>query len=169
VSGRVKPIGNWLYRAKEAITNASIQWIRLIICIWIIVSWVVVSCLRVFTCLVDVCISGYTIVCNGMINYFSTIAYSFRACLYVLCVVFLLLRWSSIYWCEQMRELPVVIRVMEVSLLSLSWVWFRFPKFPFSPCIVLLLEHLFWILLNFFLILLLASWCALVFFLSLLG
>jgi len=69
VSGRVKPIGNWLCRAIEATTSASIQWIQLIICIQIIVSWVLVSCLRVLTCLVDVCIFGYKIVCNGMMNH----------------------------------------------------------------------------------------------------
>jgi len=33
VSGSVKPIGNWLCRAVEATTSASIQWIRQIICI----------------------------------------------------------------------------------------------------------------------------------------
>jgi len=38
--------------------------------------------------------------------------------MYAIAIVcaFLLLRWSSIYWCEQMRELPVVIKVMEVPL-----------------------------------------------------
>jgi len=35
VSGRVKLIGNWLCRAVEATTSASIRWIRLIICIQI--------------------------------------------------------------------------------------------------------------------------------------
>jgi len=47
---------------------------------------------------------------------FSTLAYPF--CLFVCSMCgFILLRWSSIYWCEQMWELPVVIRVMEISLL----------------------------------------------------
>jgi len=35
VSGRVKPISNWLCRAVEANTSASIRWIWLIICIQI--------------------------------------------------------------------------------------------------------------------------------------
>ena len=33
VSGRVKPIGNWFYRAVDSTTSASIRWIRLIICL----------------------------------------------------------------------------------------------------------------------------------------
>jgi len=52
MSGRVKPIGNWLCRAVEATKSASIQWIRMIICIRIIVSWVLVSCLLVIGCVV---------------------------------------------------------------------------------------------------------------------
>jgi len=38
---------------------------------------------------------------------FYTLAYPF-ACLVALYVVLLLLRWSSIYWCEQMREVLAV-------------------------------------------------------------
>ena len=121
VSGKVKPIGNWLCRAVEATTSANIRRIRLIICTRIILSWVVVSCLWVFTCLVDVCIFGYKIVWNGMRNHFFYSNLPFCSFVCSMCG-FLLLRWSSIYWCEHMRELPVVIRVMEVPLLSLSWV-----------------------------------------------
>ena len=121
VSGRVKPIGNWLYRAVEATTSASIRWIRLIICIRKkSVSWVLMYCLRVITCLVDVCIFSYMKCMKWHDKSFSTLDYHF--CLFVCSVHgFLFLWWSSIYWCEHMRELLVVIRVMEVSLLSSSW------------------------------------------------
>jgi len=46
---------------------------------------------------------------------FFTLTYPFC---FVVCIFcgFLILRWSSIYWCEQMWELLVVIRVMETSL-----------------------------------------------------
>jgi len=47
---------------------------------------------------------------NSMYRYdksFYTLAYFF-ACLVALYVVLLLLRWSSIYWCEHMREVLVV-------------------------------------------------------------
>jgi len=164
VSDRVKPIGNWLCIVVEATISASIWWIRLIICIWIIVPWVVVSCLWVFTCLVDVCIFGYIIVCNGTINHFSILAYPF--CLFVCSVCrFLLLRWSSIYWCKQMRELLVVVKKMEIMLLSSSWNESRLSEFFFlgcSPCITLLLQHWSsWILLNLFSVFLLTSWCVL--------
>ena len=58
-----------------------------------------------------------------------TLAYPF-SCLIALCVVLLLLRWSSIYWCEQMRGTPVVNKEVMVPLLSLwtgfcFWVFFR--------------------------------------------
>jgi len=44
-----------------------------------------------------------------------TLAYPF---LFVTCSMcgFLLLRWSSIYWCEQMWKLLMVIRMMEIPL-----------------------------------------------------
>ena len=35
-----------------------------------------------------------------------------------ICAVLLFLQWSSTCWCEQMRELSAIIRVMEVPLLS---------------------------------------------------
>jgi len=147
VSGRVKPIGNWLCRSVEATTSSSIWWIRLIICIWIIVSWVVVSCLRVFTCLIDVSIFGYKIIWNSMINCFLLQLTLFACFLLVcmFCVWFSLLRWSSIYWWKQMRELLVVNRMMEISQHSLSWVgphllWILF--YGCSPCVSMLLEHL---------------------------
>jgi len=46
---------------------------------------------------------------------FFTLAYPF--CLFV-CLVcsLLLLWWSSIYWCEQMWQLLMVLRVMETLL-----------------------------------------------------
>jgi len=96
VIGRVKPISNWLCRAVEVTTSVSIRWIRLITCIRIIVFWVLVSSLLVITCLANVCIFGYKIVCNYMINHFSTLACPF--CLFVCSKCdFLLLWWSSIY------------------------------------------------------------------------
>ena len=171
MSGRVKPIGNWLWRGVETTTSASIPWIRLIICIRIIMSCVLVSCLRVITCLVDVCIFGYKIVCNCMIKRFSTLAYPL--CLFVCSVCgFLFLRWSSIYWWEHMRELPVVVRLMEIPLLSLFRVessYFRVSLFRLRLMYYLLSKHLFWILSNYFSILLLALWCALIFHFKYLG
>jgi len=153
VSDRVKPIGNWLCRAVEATTSASIRWIRLIICIWIFVSWVLVSWVLVIACLVDVCIFGYKIVCNCMINHFSTLAYVFWLFVCSVCG-FLFLWWSSIYWWEQMWELLVVIKVMEIPLHSLSSIR---PCFLLSsllgpyPMYFLALGALILILLNFFL------------------
>ena len=163
MSGGVKPIGNWLCRAVEVITSENIYWIRLIICIRIIVSWFLVSSLQVITCLVDLCIFDYKIICNGMINhFFSTLAYPFFLFVYCVCG-FLLLRWLSIYWCEQMRELLVVIRVMEISLLSSYWVGSCLSEFSFRVVAHVLLDFLayFWILLNFFSVLSMESWCAL--------
>ena len=63
---------------------------------------------------------------------FFTLTYPFC---FVVCIFcgFLILRWSSIYWCEQMWELLVVIRVMETSLHNLSWVGFPCSKFSFKP------------------------------------
>ena len=60
-----------------------------------------------------------------------TLAYPF--CLFV-CLVcgFLLLRWSLIYWWEQMWELLVVLKVMETPLRSLSWVGSPCSKFSFK-------------------------------------
>jgi len=58
------------------------------------------------------------------------LAYLFRLFVCLMCG-FLLLRWSSIYWCEQMWELLVVVRVMEISPHSLSWVESRFLEFSF--------------------------------------
>jgi len=55
---------------------------------------------------------------------FFALAYPFVWCVFY-GVVFLSLRWSSIYWCEQMREILVVNREMVVPLLSL-WNGFRF-------------------------------------------
>jgi len=56
----------------------------------------------------------YESVCDNMINYFLL---WLTFCLFDCYVCgFLTLQWSSIYWCEQMRELPVVVRVMEISL-----------------------------------------------------
>jgi len=46
---------------------------------------------------------------------FSTLAYLFCLFVYSMCG-FIFLRWSSIYWCEQMRELHVVNKVMEILL-----------------------------------------------------
>jgi len=164
VSGRVKPIGNWLCRVVEATASASIQWIWL--CIRIIVSWVVVFWLRVFTCLVDVRIFVYKIVWNSMINRLSTRAYPL--CLFVWFVCgFLFLRWSSIYWWEQMRELFIIIRVIKILLLSSSRVgssYFRVFLLGLWPIFYLLFEHLFRIMSNYSSVLLLASWCALVFY-----
>jgi len=58
---------------------------------------------------------------------FSTLAYPF--CLFVCSMCgFLLLWWSSIYWCEHMWELLVVTRVMEIPLRSYSWVGFPAPS-----------------------------------------
>jgi len=57
---------------------------------------------------------------NNMYLYdklFYTLAYPF-ACLVALYVVLLILRWSSIYWCEQMRETLVVNREVMVLLRS---------------------------------------------------
>jgi len=111
VNGRVKPIANWLCKVVEATTSASIRWIRLIICIRIIVSWVLVSLLLVITCWIDVCIFAFKIVCNGMIKCSSTLAYHFCfACVFV--VVFFFCdnhqfidvsrwedsSWSSVWW-----------------------------------------------------------------------
>ena len=68
---------------------------------------------------------------NCMIKTFFTLAYPF--CLFMcLACDFLLLRWPSIYWCEQMWELLVVIRVMETPLHSLTWIGFPFSKFSFK-------------------------------------
>jgi len=47
-----------------------------------------------------------------MIKTFFTLAYPFYLLVFILCG-FLLLRWSSIYWCEQIWEPLMVIRVME--------------------------------------------------------
>jgi len=77
---------------------------------------------------------------------------------------FLLLRWSSIYWCEQMREPPVVIRVMEVPLHSLSGLDSAHLSFLLAlwPIYCLVIELYFEILSIPCYTLLLASWCALV-------
>jgi len=80
-------------------------------------SWVLVYCLWVITWLVGVCIFDYEIVCNCMIKRFSTLAYPF--CLFVCSMCgFLFLRWSSIYWCEHIWELLMVVKVIETLLLS---------------------------------------------------
>jgi len=52
--------------------------------------------------------------------YDKTFFYSSLPFLLVVCFVcgFLFLRWSSIYWCEQMWQLLVVIRMMETPLHS---------------------------------------------------
>ena len=112
VSGRVKPISNWLCNAVEATTSASIQWIPLIICIWIIVSWVLVFCLLIITCSIDVCMFGYKIVCNCMIKcfFYSSLPFLFVCMFYV---------WFSSF-CDDHQFIDVSI--WENS----SWSWWRF-------------------------------------------
>ena len=66
----------------------------------------------------------------------------------------------------------MVIRVMETLLRGLSWVGSPYSEFSFrivAYVILLLLKHIFWILLNFYSVLLKASWCALVSFLVTFG
>ena len=160
MSGRVKPVANWLCRAIEATSSANIRWIRLIIRIQISHVWVLVYCLRVITWLVNVGILVYEIVCNCMIKCSSTLAYIF-CLLYVMCVWFSLLRWSLIYWWMQMWELLVVIRVMDTLLLSFGLdfvvqVSFRVVAHVF----IYLLGNYFLILLILVLHFVLASWCA---------
>jgi len=61
---------------------------------------------------------------------FYTLAYPF-ACLVALYVVLLFLRWSSIYWCEQMREVLEVNREGMIPLHSLPGLDFLlFGLFP---------------------------------------
>jgi len=56
-------------------------------------------------------------ICNCMINCFLS-RLPFCLCMFYLCG-FLFLRWSSIYWCEQMWETLVVNRRMVTPLHSL--------------------------------------------------
>jgi len=102
-------------------------------------SWVLVYCLQVITCLVEICILEYEIVCNCMINHFllllTLLLVWFVMCVvlllvwFVMCVVLISLRWSSIYWCEQMRELLVINREMMIPLLKPLQDDFRFFEF----------------------------------------
>jgi len=55
------------------------------------------------------------IACDCLINcFYSSLPF---ACLIALYVVLLLLRWSSIYWWEQMREVLEINREEMVTLL----------------------------------------------------
>ena len=74
--------------------------------------WVLVYYLQVITWLVGLCIL------EKYEQLFFTLAYLF-GCLIVVCVVLLLLRWSSIYWCEHMREVLEVNREVMIPLLSI--------------------------------------------------
>jgi len=90
--------------------------------------------------------------CDYLMNYF-TLAYPV-ACLIVLYVVLLLLRWSSTCWCEQMQEalevntegmiplrsLPGLILLLWVLLQGYGPcnVWsLHLIEFTFEPCILL--------------------------------
>jgi len=70
-----------------------------------------------------------------MLKHFYTSLPPFCLLVFLMCD-FLLLRWSSIYWCEQMWEPLVVISVMEIPLLSLSWVGSPYSKFSFKALCV---------------------------------
>jgi len=87
------------------------------------------------------------------------------ACLVVLYVVLLLLRWSSIHWCEQLREALEVNKEEMILLHSLPWLDFMF-YWGFSLWLWPMYALLFSILLTFVKSLdswlYLASWCALV-------
>jgi len=48
-------------------------------------------------------------------NLFSALAYPFVCCMSCLCGS-LFLQWSSIYWCEQMRDILVANREMVTPL-----------------------------------------------------
>ena len=58
---------------------------------------------KVITRLGDVCILDCESISDYIDEIFMALAYPV-ACLIVLYIVSLLLRWSSTYWCEQMRE-----------------------------------------------------------------
>jgi len=87
VHGRMRPIDNQLGRAVEATTSANIQWIRLIICIWIsrVLS---LSVLVASHHMIDWCMYLGLWKCMQLYDKpFSTLAYAF-CLLYVLCVGF---------------------------------------------------------------------------------
>jgi len=85
-----------------------------------------------------------------------------NCCMFCMCG-FLFLRWSSIYWCEQMREAPVVNRVMEVPLRSLSGLDSTDLSFLIGlwPMYCLSFSTLLTIVKFLYFCLVLASWCAL--------
>jgi len=72
----------------------------------------------------DICVLDCEGISDCMINLFgSSLPF---ACLVVLYVILLLLRWSSIYWWKQMREILVVNRGDMIPLLSLHGLVFIF-------------------------------------------
>jgi len=126
-------------------------------------NWVLVSCLLVITCLVGLCILTFKLHAQLYDKPFS-LCLTLFACLCV-CVWFF-------SFCDDHQFIDM--SRCENSSKSLEWWRFRcvaclgldplISEFSFRNIVhVLLFEHLFWILLNYYSVLLMTSWCVSIF------